>query len=293
MKDMVVLWDLASILAKQANISPKEAYWFAREFFALAEAALVKDKTVEIDGLGSFNLKKESEEGGEKSNYVFEFIPDIKLSVEAEEEAPEKLKPVEIKAEEIAPRPQTSHRHRRGGHSKSRKHRRKRKKRLNSIIFFSVIAISLAVAVFVLFTPDREEKTLDINKVNLAAIEEIPKDSVEIVEVQQQKDSLPENSATTVSQPETAPQPTKIQEDTVYTIQKGDNLMSIAANAYGARVFWVYIMEENKGKLKSPNAIVSGMKLKIPPSSKYGINASDSSSIASAKQLESRFYKNN
>ena len=76
-------------------------------------------------------------------------------------------------------------------------------------------------------------------------------------------------------------------------ITPGVFMTKIALKHYGNKVFWVYIYEENKDRIKNPNKIPVGTRLIIPDKSKYGIDASDPASVEKALQraelLKQRF----
>ncbi len=59
----------------------------------------------------------------------------------------------------------------------------------------------------------------------------------------------------------------------------------MARRHYGKECFWVYIYEENKGKIKNPNNIKEGTRLVIPPKEKYGIDKNDPKSVKKAQRL--------
>jgi len=50
----------------------------------------------------------------------------------------------------------------------------------------------------------------------------------------------------------------------LYTVQKGDTLMSIARTHYGDDAAWVRIYEANRDVLSDASAIKPGMSLKMP-----------------------------
>lgn len=70
------------------------------------------------------------------------------------------------------------------------------------------------------------------------------------------------------------------------TIKKGDILARIAQEKYGDRVFWVYIYEENKDKIKNPNNVPLGTELVLPLPEKYAINSADTASLKRALALQ-------
>lgn len=50
-----------------------------------------------------------------------------------------------------------------------------------------------------------------------------------------------------------------------YTVERGDSLVKIADTLFADKDRWREIYELNKDKLKTPNVIQPGMKLKLPP----------------------------
>ncbi len=59
---------------------------------------------------------------------------------------------------------------------------------------------------------------------------------------------------------------------------------------FGAEPFWVYIFEENRDKISRPDAVFAGMKLIIPPASKYGIDPNDDASVKKARRQELKLF---
>jgi hypothetical protein len=60
-------------------------------------------------------------------------------------------------------------------------------------------------------------------------------------------------------------------------------LTLLALKEYGDKSFWVYIYEENKQLIKSPDAVSVGTVLTIPPATKYGIDKNNPESIKKAR----------
>lgn len=80
------------------------------------------------------------------------------------------------------------------------------------------------------------------------------------------------------------------EKSKVVVLEKGESMRMLGKKHYGNPVFWVYIFEENSGKIKNPDAIYAGMEMVIPPASKYGIDPKNKESIAKAKKEENRLY---
>lgn len=71
-------------------------------------------------------------------------------------------------------------------------------------------------------------------------------------------------------------------------IESGIRLTLISLKYYGDKVFWVYLYEYNKEKIKNPNNIPIGVVIKVPAPSVYGIDKASAASVkkASDKQAE-------
>ena len=68
-------------------------------------------------------------------------------------------------------------------------------------------------------------------------------------------------------------------------------LSKMAQKHYGNQCFWVYIYQENKGKIKDPNNIPEGTRLVIPAKEKYGIDSRDKASRDKAKKIAYNLLK--
>jgi len=71
----------------------------------------------------------------------------------------------------------------------------------------------------------------------------------------------------------------------------GSSLTQIALEYYGDKVFWVYIYEYNKSRIKDYNKIPIGTELRLPLPRTYGINAKSQSSIEKAKQRQAQLLR--
>ncbi len=68
------------------------------------------------------------------------------------------------------------------------------------------------------------------------------------------------------------------------TVTSTEVLSTLSQKYYGSPWFWVYIYEENQGVLDDPDNVPPGTAVVIPPAEKYGIDASDSTSLARAQR---------
>ncbi len=70
-------------------------------------------------------------------------------------------------------------------------------------------------------------------------------------------------------------------------IEPGIRLTLISLKYYGSKIFWVYLYEYNKERIKDPNNIPIGVVIKVPSPSVYGIDKSDAASIRKASDKQS------
>ena len=71
----------------------------------------------------------------------------------------------------------------------------------------------------------------------------------------------------------------------------GSSLTQIAMEYYGDKVFWVYIYEYNKSRIKNFDNIPVGTEIRLPLPRTYGINAKSKSSVDKAKQKQAQLLK--
>ena len=68
-------------------------------------------------------------------------------------------------------------------------------------------------------------------------------------------------------------------------------LTRMARRHYGNGHFWVYIYEENKGKISNPNNVRPGTVVVIPDAKKYGIDKDNPQSVEAAKRKEGEIQR--
>jgi nucleoid DNA-binding protein len=71
----------------------------------------------------------------------------------------------------------------------------------------------------------------------------------------------------------------------------GSSLTQIAMEHYGDKVFWVYIYDYNKNRIKDFNHIPVGMEIRLPQPNVYGINAKNKTSVQKARQKQSELLR--
>ena len=71
----------------------------------------------------------------------------------------------------------------------------------------------------------------------------------------------------------------------------GSGLMQLSLDYYGDKVFWVYIYEHNKSRIKNFNNIPVGTELSLPAASVYGIDAKNAQSLNRALQKQRELLK--
>lgn len=158
------------------------------------------------------------------------------------------------------------------------------------IYFSSLLAISAIVFLFIVIA-ERLNPSEPI----------IPMDNVEALSEQKPSSILQEDTIADEMMEDKNENPSVPADDLVVmaeefkevVVKKGERLTKIAMEHFGDKVFWIYIFEENRALLKSPNNIAPGMKLQLPSKEKYNINPSDPASVDSARQKgEEEFRKN-
>jgi nucleoid DNA-binding protein len=71
----------------------------------------------------------------------------------------------------------------------------------------------------------------------------------------------------------------------------GSSLTQIAMEHYGDKVFWVYIYDYNKSRIKDFDNIPVGMEIRLPQPKLYGINAKNKTSVQKARQKQSELLR--
>ncbi|MDR2915967.1 MAG: HU family DNA-binding protein [Tannerella sp.] len=71
----------------------------------------------------------------------------------------------------------------------------------------------------------------------------------------------------------------------------GSSLTQIAMEYYGDKIFWVYIYEHNKSRIKNFDNIPVGTELQLPSPKTYGIDAKSKTSVQKARQKQSQLMK--
>jgi len=126
-----------------------------------------------------------------------------------------------------------------------------------------------------------------------AAVSEQKKDTVDRIAAEPSTakvvaEKQPEKSETTAQKP-TAKSSEKFKQ---VTIASGQRLTTISLAEYGSKVFWVYIYLENKSIISNPEVLPVGIKLSVPPASKYSIDSNNQASVQRARELAAKILKN-
>lgn len=127
--------------------------------------------------------------------------------------------------------------------------------------------------------PENPVSVPDNRPASIAPVVPLPIDSVEIEILQHVEPENSEKSAKPQQNPEII---------ATVKIESGSRLTLISQEYYGSKLFWVYLYEYNKSKIKDPNNIPVGTEIEVPAPEKYGINAQDRASTekAAARQTE-------
>lgn len=139
----------------------------------------------------------------------------------------------------------------------------------------------------------------DLEKVRAAVAAEDAK-ALEQQEKPQNQPVKEEKAPVTEKQTSTTAQSVTFAEPRTYTefiaketIQAGRTLTRLAKRYYGEGVFWVYIYEANKSKIKNPDRIPEGLQLQIPVLPKDLIDTANPTCIEYARKLERNIRLNN
>lgn len=73
-------------------------------------------------------------------------------------------------------------------------------------------------------------------------------------------------------------------------VKSGQTMRALGQEYFGHRSFWVYIFEENRERIKKPDDVYAGMKLTLPSTSKYDIDANNKASVSKAERLELKYF---
>lgn len=100
-------------------------------------------------------------------------------------------------------------------------------------------------------------------------------------------DTTTVRSAAEASAP--APQPARPASPKILAtvkIEPGSRLTLISLKYYGSKIFWVYLYEYNKTRIKDPNNIPVGTPIEVPAPETYGIDVRNKASVRKASALQ-------
>lgn len=140
-------------------------------------------------------------------------------------------------------------------------------------------------------TQDNDNVTITDESGNVVDIA-IDKTKPESNEVSSEGGQEIEKSNNKIEEADTAQTPSSVntEKGKEIEVQEKETMRGLGLKYYGNRAFWVYIYEENKDIISRPDAIYAGMKLILPPASKYGIDANNETSVKEAERLESKLF---
>lgn len=144
-------------------------------------------------------------------------------------------------------------------------------------VLVGIILCAVAGYLWTTAVPDKKVEQAEVLGDTVTA------DSVKSVDAAVAKtDTVKASQATKVAQePKPQAEPAVVYE----TVTPSNVPARMARKHYGKECFWVYIYEENKGKIKNPNNIKEGTRLVIPPKEKYGIDMKNEQSVKKAQRL--------
>ncbi len=127
-------------------------------------------------------------------------------------------------------------------------------------------------------------ETIEATDGEVVAADTLPSDS--LADKASPKDSL----KPTASTPLESAKSTAVKQVTD-TVTGSYFLTRMARRHYGNGHFWVYIYEENKGKISNPNNVRPGTVVVIPDAKKYGIDKDNPQSVEAAKRKEGEIQR--
>ena len=213
---------------------------------------------------------------------------------EAKENTPQKEE--EIKNEIEQPEPATT---------KKKEFKNKKdaqKSRLNAIILFLTIGIIAVMGYQWITRTIEEQKAIPtttkitnhhIKKTTTETTVPEPNNKQDKIqqntpEIKTQEQQTTEKNETTVETP-TQQTTTKLLDKII--LEEGNRLTLIAEKYYGHKVFWVYLYEANKTRIKNPNNIPVGTLIEIPLPETYDINVQNPESIRKASDLSAKIIE--
>lgn len=296
------LKELATAIAIHAGKNKESAEQFLQAFFALVAEAIRLGKDVDVKGLGIFQSVLSEEKFGFASAQEFEtavnkpfsffeatelkegiHFPDLEKTIrqtpeltpevlETSEESPKKEE-IEIleepeerdEAPEEIPQPIVEKKEGEVG---------KRYPWWGIALLFIVV---LGVSIYGILSFENKEAEI---------VQLFVQDSVSLL-----PDTLRvETSDTSSGVSEKVESPKEIGKD---TIAPGDMLTTIALKYYGHKIFWVYLFEYNKEKVKDPNNIPIGTEIHIPSRELYDIDPQKAESREKAARLQTAILTKN
>lgn len=155
----------------------------------------------------------------------------------------------------------------------------------------AVIAVSLVAAISIALYLNRDIFT-SLVRPSVEVQQNVPETPLQPVDTLEEMEVIEPDSAIVVVAKDSVPSiqpPSGILAKV--KIKPGSRLTLISLDYYGSKLFWVYIYEHNKAKIKDPNNVPVGTELEIPAPALYGINARDRASIEKAAALQTEILQ--
>ena len=127
-------------------------------------------------------------------------------------------------------------------------------------------------------------ETIEATDGEVVAADTLPSDS--LADKASPKDSLKPTASTPLE-----PAKSTAVKQVTDTVTGSYFLTRMARRHYGNGHFWVYIYEENKGKISNPNNVRPGTVVVIPDAKKYGIDKDNPQSVEAAKRKEGEIQR--
>lgn len=322
--DTLYLKDIATKVAHRTKVNEDTSQEFIFKVIDLISKKLKEQGSVEVNGLGVFNLDRQAnvisfDPDSSMANIVNSaftaFVPEELASdfptiplkeetvtlqntdIKKEDAQNSEINSLEERVEQKATIDPIISNH----NLHDEMNIKEEKNGLNSWIIWGVLTVGIALGFLIGFFlrpaimpsanyVDKMEEKIEKESAYNGVINQDPVSDVSIST--NDEPNIANNTETqthNITEDQTIPTQPKIIYD---TIQPGRFLATMSRRHFDGRPeFWIYIYEENKNKIVDPQNVPIGTVLVIPPRNKYNINPQSEASINKAVQEASKYGK--
>ena len=310
MNEKLNIQDVVDRMCQETGAAKRETEFFVRTLITLISESLLSDRIVKINGMGTFKLilveRRESVDvnTGEKNeippHYKLSFIPDLELkekvnepfsafeTVEINNDSAPKKPPEERIPDTVINLPEDPPvinettkileiENKNEINFKNKKKMRKNRKSLIVSIVIAILVILFVILSWLLFKALLDKQIFGFDPYRGAkrpVVETVVEDPV----------------TTEAEENESEPETVKKVIDVV-NLERGSWLALISLKYYGNKIFWVYLYDFNKERIKNPQRVPVGTKIEIPDPEIYGIDANSKESVNSAYLISAQLLQ--